>query len=110
VSGGNGLATGVVDPTRTEAIVQGLLQKGFAHVEEPGALEIDVDTDITREAYASMFGPTKGDRVRLGDTNLWIEVEKDLVSLPRRWSKCWLDTGADSVRRRGQVWGRQVHP
>lgn len=24
-----------------------------------------------------MFGPTTGDRVRLGDTNLWVEVEKD---------------------------------
>lgn len=32
---------------------------------------------ITRDAYANMFGPTIGDRVRLGDTELWIEVEKD---------------------------------
>lgn len=32
---------------------------------------------ISREAYANMFGPTTGDRVRLGDTELWIEVEKD---------------------------------
>lgn len=29
-----------------------------------------------------MFGPTTGDRVRLGDTALWIEVEKDFVSNP----------------------------
>lgn len=27
-----------------------------------------------------MFGPTTGDRVRLGDTNLWVEVEKDYTS------------------------------
>jgi urease alpha subunit len=27
--------------------------------------------------YASMYGPTTGDRIRLGDSNLWIEVEKD---------------------------------
>jgi urease alpha subunit len=27
-----------------------------------------------------MFGPTTGDRVRLGDTELWIEVERDEVS------------------------------
>lgn len=32
---------------------------------------------ISRSAYANMFGPTTGDRVRLGDTELWIEVERD---------------------------------
>ena len=34
-------------------------------------------TTIGRDAYAQMFGPTTGDRVRLADTALWIEVEKD---------------------------------
>ena len=34
---------------------------------------------ITRQAYAEMFGPTVGDRVRLADTELWIEVEKDFT-------------------------------
>ncbi|MDX9994601.1 MAG: urease subunit alpha [Rhodocyclaceae bacterium] len=32
---------------------------------------------IGKQAYAEMFGPTVGDRVRLADTELWIEVEKD---------------------------------
>ena len=32
---------------------------------------------ISRQAYAEMFGPTTGDRVRLADTELFIEVEKD---------------------------------
>lgn len=32
---------------------------------------------ISRQAYADMFGPTIGDRVRLADTELWIEVEED---------------------------------
>ncbi|MFA0409680.1 urease subunit alpha [Vibrio splendidus] len=32
---------------------------------------------ISRQAYAEMFGPTVGDRVRLADTDLWLEVEKD---------------------------------
>ena len=32
---------------------------------------------IGRQAYAEMFGPTVGDRVRLADTELWIEVEQD---------------------------------
>ena len=32
---------------------------------------------ISRTAYAEMYGPTTGDRVRLADTELWIEVEAD---------------------------------
>ena len=32
---------------------------------------------ISRTAYAEMFGPTVGDRVRLGDTELFVEVEQD---------------------------------
>lgn len=35
---------------------------------------------IDRSSYASMFGPTVGDRVRLGDTALIIEVEKDFTT------------------------------
>nr|WP_294974525.1 urease subunit alpha [uncultured Pseudomonas sp.] len=34
---------------------------------------------ISRQAYADMFGPTVGDRVRLADTGLWIEVEQDFT-------------------------------
>ncbi|MFP4271482.1 MAG: urease subunit alpha [Halothiobacillaceae bacterium] len=33
--------------------------------------------NISRGAYAEMYGPTVGDRVRLADTDLWIEVEQD---------------------------------
>ncbi|MCI4662359.1 MAG: urease subunit alpha [Neomegalonema sp.] len=36
-------------------------------------------TPISRAAYADMFGPTTGDRVRLADTDLIIEVERDLT-------------------------------
>ena len=32
---------------------------------------------ISRAAYTEMFGPTTGDKLRLADTDLWIEVEKD---------------------------------
>ncbi len=32
---------------------------------------------ISRQAYAEMYGPTVGDRVRLADTELWIQVEED---------------------------------
>jgi len=35
---------------------------------------------ISRKEYASYFGPTAGDKIRLADTDLWIEIEKDLTS------------------------------
>ncbi|WP_292362932.1 urease subunit alpha, partial [Methylophaga sp. UBA1464] len=35
---------------------------------------------IDRQAYAEMFGPTVGDKVRLADTELWLEVEQDLTT------------------------------
>ena len=35
-------------------------------------------TEISRKEYAGLFGPTVGDKIRLGDTDLFIEVERDL--------------------------------
>ncbi|MYM34341.1 urease subunit alpha [Duganella sp. FT94W] len=35
---------------------------------------------ISRRAYAEMFGPTTGDRIRLADTELFIEIEKDYAT------------------------------
>ena len=33
---------------------------------------------ISRKEYSSLFGPTVGDRIRLGNTDLFVEIEKDL--------------------------------
>ena len=87
IAGGNGLASGLVDYARTEAIVQALIARGFAHKTHPGedvqSLPVegmkDVGAVVSRESYASTFGPTVGDRVKLGDTDLWITVEKDFA-------------------------------
>jgi len=35
--------------------------------------------ELSRREYAALYGPTAGDQVRLGDTDLWIEVEQDLT-------------------------------
>lgn len=35
---------------------------------------------LTRKQYTDLFGPTKGDKIRLGDSDLMIEVEKDLIT------------------------------
>ncbi|MFD5569284.1 urease subunit alpha [Streptomyces cadmiisoli] len=40
--------------------------------------------EISREAYADLFGPTTGDRVRLADTDLLIEIEEDRSGGPGR--------------------------
>ena len=39
-----------------------------------------MSTKIKRSVYADMFGPTTGDKVRLADTDLIIEVEKDFTT------------------------------
>ena len=36
-----------------------------------------MSTKVSRQAYAEMFGPTTGDRLRLADTDLIIEIEHD---------------------------------
>ena len=52
---------------------------------------------INKRAYAEMFGPTVGDRVRLADTDLIIEVETDYT------------LHAGSYGEEVQVWRRQDH-
>ena len=34
---------------------------------------------ISRNEYVGLFGPTTGDRIRLGDTGLFVEIERDLT-------------------------------
>ncbi|GAA6042193.1 hypothetical protein JCM8097_005009 [Rhodosporidiobolus ruineniae] len=85
VTGGNLLLNStfsahLADPALSSAALSRLQSLGFAH--SPSSLlalpssEIPAE-EISREAYASMFGPTTGDKVRLGDTELWVEVERD---------------------------------
>ncbi|MDI5961848.1 urease subunit alpha [Streptomyces sp. SL13] len=41
-------------------------------------------TELDRALYADLFGPTAGDRVRLADTDLFVEIERDLSGGPGR--------------------------
>lgn len=81
IRGGNFVANGHVDLSRAEEIVTRLQAAGFAHSPEPMADDalMAIPCAMEREAYARMFGPTTGDLVRLGLTNLWIQVEKDFT-------------------------------
>ncbi|MEU6208275.1 urease subunit alpha, partial [Micromonospora musae] len=38
-------------------------------------------SQISRQEYAGLYGPTTGDKIRLGDTELYVEIERDLRTL-----------------------------
>ncbi|KAI9302745.1 urease [Cunninghamella echinulata] len=77
ITGGNGLATGPVDFGQLPTIINTLSTKGFLHDSNTPLLPAAPAYSIDRESYIDHFGPTTGDLVRLGNTNLWARVEKD---------------------------------
>ena len=78
IRGGNGVASGPLDVSRKDIILKRLQEGGFAHTPDPVGDSAHIDPfAMTREGYVGMFGPTMGDMVRLGATDLWIKVEKD---------------------------------
>uniref|UniRef100_A0A7S0RYC8 Urease n=1 Tax=Pyramimonas obovata TaxID=1411642 RepID=A0A7S0RYC8_9CHLO len=86
VWGGNNLTDGPVKPERLPEILTRVVAQGFKHLAEPtaptGRTEAGNPAVYTmpRSHYAAMFGPTAGDKVRLGDTTLVLEVEKDFCT------------------------------
>ncbi|CAL5421177.1 unnamed protein product [Camellia sinensis] len=85
IRGGNNIADGPVDDANVTSVMKAVRTREFRHSEEPNASE-GVITEggsftytISREAYANMYGPTVGDKVRLGDTDLFAEIEKDFA-------------------------------
>jgi len=76
---GNRLTNGVASDERIPEIMDRVLKGGFKHAT---AAEVPEGKPcvVERSSYADMYGPTTGDRVRLGDTNLQIQVEYDLTS------------------------------
>ncbi|KAG9314814.1 urease [Chiua virens] len=75
VKGGNGLTT-FIEAKLALGFTEDL-SRGFRHIPEPDTFPFLTDRDMSREEYVSMYGPTVGDRIRLGDTSLWIEIERD---------------------------------
>ena len=59
---------------------------------------------ISRQAYAEMFGPTTGDRIRLADTDLFIEVEKDFAVYGEE-----VKFGGGKVIRDGMGQSQRIH-
>ncbi|KAK0249778.1 Urease [Friedmanniomyces endolithicus] len=81
ITGGNGLATGHIhDEKVAEGMLRRMQEGGFLHKEEPASDQKLDPFSMGREAYIAMFGPTVGDRIRLGSTDLWIKIEKDYAT------------------------------
>eukprot|EP01134_Creolimax_fragrantissima_P007226 CFRG7226T1 len=86
IQGGNRLGEGPVGTAELEMFMTRVEDMNFRHEGEPqpeyglsSDLHLPFQVKMSRETYASMFGPTKGDSVQLGDTSLYIEVEDDLT-------------------------------
>jgi len=78
VYGFSGLVSGELESERENAIKK-LSENGFKNSLENTEREKS-SLEIPRKRYVELFGPTTGDKVRLGDTDLVIEVEKDLLT------------------------------
>ncbi|KAJ0408694.1 hypothetical protein ATCC90586_007720 [Pythium insidiosum] len=85
ITGGNNLASGVVDEAVADDIVAKAVEKGFHHrpmvvsPEEEARNAVAMICRMPRSVYAQTYGPTTGDVVRLGDMELYVTVERDLT-------------------------------
>jgi urease len=78
IFGGNSYASGSVDIARWDVIQKTLDACGVTcALQESKLLGTPKPYKMCRKAYADMFGPTTGDRVKLANTNLYIQIEKD---------------------------------
>jgi urease len=83
ISGGNNLVGGSsIDVGNPPAdFIERITGLGFMHKDQVDVWVAEPVT-ISASTYAQTFGPTVGDRVRLGDTDLVVEVEYDLCAGP----------------------------
>jgi len=79
IKGGNNLVDGPCDPHLLPQLLLKMQQRGFAHQSQPGASLPSLPLTLSRPAYVAMYGPTVGDIVRLGDSNLLVKVERDFT-------------------------------
>eukprot|EP00158_Paraphelidium_tribonemae_P007521 Partr_v1_DN28277_c3_g1_i2_m76374 putative Urea amidohydrolase len=80
ISGGNGLATGKYDMSLLSQILKNVQAKGFKHQMQTSHFAEPSPYSMPRKAYVMAYGPTTGDKIRLGDSSLYAEIEKDFCS------------------------------
>lgn len=68
IAGGNNLASGAMSKniSNMPTIISSLQQKGFRHKKQASGKQVGKPNHVSRYHYAHIFGPTTGDRVRLG--------------------------------------------
>lgn len=75
VLSGNRLVDGYATEARKEEVMARVVAGGFGHV--PATPAPGKPFMLTRAEYGAMFGPTTGDKIKLGDTELLAQVEAD---------------------------------
>lgn len=116
VTGGNNLFKSAFGETKSfkeltldsrtrQTYVNKVIELGFRHQPQSPVTPSSLipPAEISREAYAFIFGPTTGDRIRLADTSLWIKVEKDLTEYG---DECKFGGGKVLREGMGQATGR----
>ncbi|KAK7093738.1 urease subunit alpha-like [Littorina saxatilis] len=76
IRGGNALCDGPLKDLKPMTVLQRVEAGGFGHVQQVTVQPGHAET-ITRLSYVHTYGPTVGDKVRLGDMSLFLEVERD---------------------------------
>ena len=85
--GFNRLTEGATSAERLAEGLERVRRAGYGHREEDARMA----GELSRQEYAARYGPTAGDRIRLGDTNLLALIERDETSygdeVLRGWGK-----------------------
>ncbi|KAL8269121.1 hypothetical protein R6Q59_002919 [Mikania micrantha] len=83
IKGGNGIADNLTNDSNVKTVMESVIARGFGNSTDTSTSVIvegsPLASKISREAYANMYGPTVGDKIRLGDTDLFAQVEKDFA-------------------------------
>jgi urease len=80
IQGGSGLCKGPVNIKCAAKMLQDMEDAGYKHTAQEEEDEGEIEPcSMDRSKYALAYGPTTGDMVRLGSTDLWIKIEKDFT-------------------------------
>lgn len=104
IKGGSGLATGMLELSRVGTVVHSLQDSGYLHTPEDSRTDDDIcPFKMDRASYSAAFGPTVGDTIRLGTTELCVRIEKDYATYG---DECTLGDGKTARDGIGQASGR----
>ncbi|KAI8393754.1 uncharacterized protein BYT42DRAFT_487573 [Radiomyces spectabilis] len=105
---GDSVASGPVDMIKLPSIMMHLLKRGYLHDPKSPLLPYTPPCSVDRQFYAQQYGPTTGDMVRLGNTQLCVSVEKDYTVYG---DECKFPTGkipADDMRHMASIDDKQA--